>query len=250
MARTSRQSRVPPEASPESAAARVRRQLEEDINNGVYLPGDPLDDTALISRFGVSRTPVRDAILQLAERGLVTILPRSGTYVARMSMQELLSMLEVLAELEASCAKLAAKRMTFGDRQALAQLHEEARACTDAGDVHAYAQYNASLHGSIYAGCLNVYLAEQIKQIRRRTQIYRRNIFQQPGRIDISYAEHGRIVEAIFNGRSEEAYGAMHDHLTNSAKDFLALLSRAPASLIETQELANPPFAVPALGRR
>jgi DNA-binding GntR family transcriptional regulator len=241
---------LPPiSATPESAAARVRRQLEQDINNAVYLPGDALDDRELMERFKVSRTPVRDAILQLAEHGLVTIVPRSGTYVARMSIQELLAMLEVLAELEASCAKLAARRMTLEDRETLVAMHVRARDVTEKKEVSDYTQYNAGLHGLIYAGCLNTYLAEQIRYIRRRTQIYRRNVFQEPRRMDVSYADHDRIVNAIVNGRSDDAYTAMHAHISNSGKDLLELLGRTPARLFESQELANPPFARPKVSR-
>ncbi|HJV54024.1 MAG TPA: GntR family transcriptional regulator [Noviherbaspirillum sp.] len=219
----------------ESAAEIVRRALETEINNGIRAPGEPLDEAELMERFGVSRTPVRTAILQLASHGLITIVPRSGTYVARMSAQDLLSMLEVLAEMEAACAKLAARRMTPEDRQKLKALHDAARQVAEAEDAAAYDQYNQDLHGVIYAACLNAYLADQILSIRRRTKVYRRTVFQEPGRIRTSYAEHGRIVDAIVAGNAAAAHEHMLAHISGSSQDFLELLARIPGEFAPDQ---------------
>ncbi len=212
----------------ESAVEKVRFALEEEIISGVRPPGEPLDETELMERFKVSRTPVRTAILQLASHGLITIVPRSGTYVARMSAQDLLSMLEVLAEMEAACAKLATRRMSVADRQKLKALHVEAEAIAMNEDAAAYDRYNASLHGLIYAGSLNSYLTDLILSIRRRTKVYRRSVFQEPGRIRTSYMDHGRIVEAIVAGNAEDAHRYMLEHISGSSKDFLELLARIP----------------------
>ncbi|RJF96215.1 GntR family transcriptional regulator [Noviherbaspirillum saxi] len=226
----------------ESAVERVRRELEYEINNGIRPPGEPLDETELMERFKVSRTPVRTAILQLASHGLIAIIPRSGTYVARMSPQELLSMLEVLAEMEAASAKLATRRMRTEDRQKLKALHAEAEAIAVSEDSAAYERYNAEWHGMIYAASLNAYLTEQILSIRRRTKVYRRSVFQEQGRIKTSYSDHGKIVEAILAGNAEEAYRHMHEHISGSSKDFLELLARIPGLMADDQ--ATPKRAV------
>ena len=111
-----------------SASELVRRQLERDISSGVLLPGDALDEDALAKRFGVSRTPVREALLQLSVRGLVLIAPRAGTYVSRLSIPELLGLSELLAELEGACAKLATRRLTPEEAHELRRVHEESLA--------------------------------------------------------------------------------------------------------------------------
>ena len=214
----------------QSAVTRVRDVLEEEIHSGLRQPGEPLDENELMTRFAVSRTPVRSAILQLASHGLITILPRSGTYVARMSAHDLLSMLEVQAELEAACAKFATRRMTPVDRQTLKALHEQARAAAVAEDHEAYDDYNAQWHGMLYASCLNPYLRDQILSIRRRTKVYRRSVFEEPGRIKVSYADHQKIMDAITAGDAEAASRAMLDHIAGSSKDFLELLARIPGT--------------------
>ncbi len=212
----------------ESAVEKVRRQLEMEISNGMRAPGEPLDETELMTRFNVSRTPVRTAILQLASHGLITVVPRSGTYVARMSPQVLLSMLEVLAEMEAACAKFAARRMTIEDRQSLKALYAEMEAAAIAEDAAAYELYNQKVHGLIYASSLNPYLTERILSIRRRTKVYRRTVFQEPGRIKTSHAEHGNIIDAIVAGYADAAHRHMLAHISGSSNDFLELLARLP----------------------
>ncbi|MGJ7915812.1 GntR family transcriptional regulator [Massilia sp. LXY-6] len=212
----------------EGAAQRVRRELEIEISNGTRLPGEPLDESELMDRFQVSRTPVRTAILQLASLGLITIVPRSGTYVSRVSPQELLSMLEVLAEMEAACVKLATRRITTAQREALTLLHANARALAEAEDVGGYERYNQELHALIYAASLNTYLTDQILTLRRRTKIYRSTVFQEPGRIRTSYEQHGQVVAAITAGKAEEAARYMLTHIGSSSQDFLELLSRIP----------------------
>lgn len=220
----------------ESAVERVRTVLEEEIDNGVRAPGEPLDESELMARFKVSRTPVRTAILQLASHGLITIAPRSGTYVARMSAQELLSMLEVLAEMEAAAAQLATRRMTTEDRVKLKKLHEDARVIVEKEDNDAYDKYNAEWHGLIYAASLNSYLTKQILAIRRRTKVYRRSVFEEPERIQTSYADHSKICHAIISGNAEDAHRYMRAHISGSTSDFLQLLSRIPTLTPEEAE--------------
>jgi DNA-binding GntR family transcriptional regulator len=88
----------------------VRDQLEDDIVNGRMQPGEQVQIEALMARFGVSRTPVREALQQLEISGLVAVQPKRGTFVAKVGIAELIQMFEVMAELEALCARLAARR--------------------------------------------------------------------------------------------------------------------------------------------
>ncbi|HBN49026.1 MAG TPA: GntR family transcriptional regulator, partial [Thalassospira sp.] len=95
------------------------QKLERDIVTGVLKPGDKLDERSLSERFGVSRTPVREALQTLAGSGLVATMPRRGTIVASITVADLIEMFEVMAELEAMCARLAARRMARADIEKL-----------------------------------------------------------------------------------------------------------------------------------
>ena len=96
--------------TPPRAAPRLRDVIEEEITQGVFRPGDRLDELALARRYRVSRTPVREALLQLGASGLVVSRPRRGTIVAAHSAEEVVEMFEVMAELEGMAGRLAARR--------------------------------------------------------------------------------------------------------------------------------------------
>src|SRR5262249_46381935 len=100
-------------------AGRVREMIEEGIVTGRYPPGMRLDETGLAERFEVSRTPLREALFQLASEGLVEMTPRRGTVVAEITPHRMVEMFEVMAELEAMCGRLAARRMSSSEQERL-----------------------------------------------------------------------------------------------------------------------------------
>src|SRR6266496_92169 len=90
----------------------LREAIEDKIATGAFPPGMRLDETELTQKFGVSRTPLREALIQLSSMGIVSIRPRRGAVVADVTPQRLLEMFEVMGELEVMCARLAARRMS------------------------------------------------------------------------------------------------------------------------------------------
>ena len=209
-------------------ADRLRCQLEEEIATGKLPGGTRLDETGLARRFGVSRTPVREALSSLASAGLVETRPRQGAIVAGLSLSDLIQMFEVMAELEALCTRLAARRMTESERQ---QLEQTLHACFEAADPtrpNDYYEANLAFHEAIYAGSHNTYLAEQTRQLRNRLQPYRRTQLTGPGRIETSCREHAEIVEAIRQADAISAEGAMRRHVTIQADTFAELAARLP----------------------
>jgi DNA-binding GntR family transcriptional regulator len=223
----------------------VREVLTSDIHDGRLLPGDALDEMAICERFKVSRTPVREALLQLSAQGLVKIVPRSGIYVARLSLPELFAMYELLAELESVCAKLAARRMTGPEVAELRAAHEAAAICRDAKDPEAYAIANSRFHQVIYDGCHNPFLKAQIEFIRKRTQVYRQNLFARTARIAVSHDDHGRVLDAIEAGDAEAAARHMLDHIGVGGRDFAEFLAASPPELF-----APAPYGTVAAGTR
>ena len=209
-------------------ADRLRCQLEEEIATGKLPGGTRLDETGLARRFGVSRTPVREALSSLASAGLVETRPRQGAIVAGLSLSDLIQMFEVMAELEALCTRLAARRMTESERQ---QLEQTLHTCFEAADPtrpNDYYEANLAFHEAIYAGSHNPYLADQTRQLRNRLQPYRRTQLTGPGRIETSCREHAEIVEAIRQADAITAEGAMRRHVTIQADTFAELAARLP----------------------
>ncbi len=223
-----------------SATQLVRQRLERDISDGTLLPGDPLDEDSLSARFEVSRTPVREALIHLSVRGLVSIIPRVGIHVARLSIPELMSLLELLAELEGACAKLATRRMTADIRLELQRVHDLSANYEATSDAQAYGRSNAEFHELIYAACRNPALADEIAHIRRRTQAYRQSAFQSAARIRQSREEHGRILEAILAGDAMGADQLMVAHIAIGGRDFTDFISTVPQALLAADVEAYP----------
>lgn len=192
----------------------VRLALEDDIRQGRLRPGDALDVKAVAERFGISRTPAKEALLQLAAAGLMNFSPRRGAVVTRLEPREIFGMLEVLAVLEAEAARLSARRMSNEQRRALDAVQAEAEQAAERDDIAAYTALNLRLHELIYQGCDNAYLAGQIVRIRERLAAYRPVSFERPGRLKASHREHGAIVRAIVRGDEPEAHRAMTEHIT------------------------------------
>jgi DNA-binding GntR family transcriptional regulator len=105
----------------------IRLRIESAIASGELLPGDAIDDVALAGHYKVSRTPVREALIQLQAQGILSSTPRGGSMVAKMNLQQLLSLWELLAELEGIAVRLACERMTNEDTQALMKLHRSSK---------------------------------------------------------------------------------------------------------------------------
>lgn len=192
----------------------VRLALEGDIHAGRLCPGDPLDVKAVAERFAISRTPAKEALLQLAAAGLVNFEPRRGAVVRRLDPKEIFGMLEVLAVLESEAARLCARRMDRAHRDELAQIQCQAAAAVENDDALAYTAINLDLHDRIYQGCDNTYLASQIVQLRERLANYRPVSFERPGRMRASHKEHAKIVTAIVHGDEGDAHRAMMEHIT------------------------------------
>lgn len=194
-------------------------------------PGSALDEAALCRRFGVSRTPVREALLRLAAQGYVKIRPRAGIYVTELAPQELLAMVEVLAELESMCARLCARRMDARQKDALQQVHADAHAAAECADVDAYEQANADFHAALHAGCRNAYLVDQLATLRLRTAPYRRYRFQDPARLKRSWREHDALVDALLAGDEDRAEQCAQAHITAGGREFADVVAVMPITL-------------------
>ncbi|PJK30343.1 GntR family transcriptional regulator [Minwuia thermotolerans] len=191
----------------------LTQKLAEDILDGRLKPGAKLDEQGLADRFGVSRTPVREAIGQLVAMGMLEKRPHVGAVVRQVTAERLSQMFEVMAELEAACARLAAERMTAAELGELLALHEETRIAVENGDHEAYEVLNRRFHNAIYSGTHNDMLVDTTLEARRRVAPYRRAQFSVAGRVAASYDEHGDVVAGIRRRDGERAYQAMRAHI-------------------------------------
>jgi DNA-binding GntR family transcriptional regulator len=206
-------------------SAKIRDSLEQRIVEGELSNGKRLDETELSGFYGVSRTPVREALQRLAESGLAEHLPRRGTFVRSPSLSQLVEMFEVMAELECMAIRLAARRATSNDIDALEKDNETCRAAVAANDTKKYYEINARLHGRIYQMSGNSFLANEARRLHGRLRPFRRLQLRVRGRMEESMAEHDIILAALRDGDADRAMETMKKHITIVGVRFNDLVS-------------------------
>lgn len=190
------------------------RAIADAVVSGQLTPGERLDELSLAERFKVSRTPIREALSQLAAMGLVDRRPNRGAIVALVGQEQLASMFEAMAELEAICARFAARRMTSQERYVLEQGHQASARLVHQGLEAEYEAYNTEFHTRLYIGAHNAHIYELVTQTRSRIAPFRRAQFRLKGRLGKSWQEHDDIVTAIMRGNETQAGDAALRHVT------------------------------------
>ena len=213
----------------EKQAAKISKSLELEILTGKLTPGEKLDEVKLAKRFDVSRTPIREAIAELAAGGLVETQPWRSAIVATFSIQQIFDMYEVLAVLEGLCAGLAARRMSDDERATLKILHTKMAKLVDNNDWTQYYLMDLKFHQLIYAGSHNSFLGEEALSIRNRMMPYRHFYMEPPNQVAIPYQEHSHIIEAILDRDTVAAETSFKEHSSIRAdgiSDFISALNR------------------------
>ena len=202
-------------------------EIEAMIIDGALRPGERLDETVLAKKFGVSRTPVREAIRVLTAIGLVQNSGRQGAEVAQISISMLIEMFELMAVLEGMCAQLAARRATDDERSSMFATHKKLEETLDRGNHKDFYSVNLKFHDQLYQASHTQYLSGETLRLRRRLSPYRMRVTYQPGRMRATLGEHLEILQAVEKGDSEGAMKAARSHmrlLGNQLEDFIASL--------------------------
>lgn len=192
-------------------------KLRDDIENGIltgdFAPGARLDETQLAERFGVSRTPIREALMQLSAIGLIEFRPRRGALVADHGPKYVFEMFEVMAELEGMAGASAARRHTPEDKTLLLNAHLRCQEAAANEDTDAYYYENEAFHHVIYAASQNSFLSEQCAFLHRRLRPYRRLQLRVHNRMKASFDEHKQIIEKILAGDAPAARELLLAHV-------------------------------------
>jgi DNA-binding GntR family transcriptional regulator len=203
----------------------LKDEIENEIIAGRFAPGERLDEVSLAERFGVSRTPIREALHALAASGLLEVRPHRGTIVAELSPDRLFEMFEIMGEMEAMCARRAARRMTETEHRELDAAHAACGVAAQKEDSDQYYYENERFHFCIYEGSHNSFLADQCKSLHRRLQPYRRLQLRVRNRMATSYREHGEIAAAIKAGKGDEAAELIRHHVVVQGERFADLVT-------------------------
>lgn len=203
-----------------SQAFRLKQSIEDAVIAGEFLPGDRLDEASLAERFGVSRTPIREALLQLGAEGFIDVRPRRGAIVSVPSPTRLFEMFETMAEIESACGRLAARRLTPDNDAAMETAHRACEIAAREGDSEQYYADNRNFHEAIYRASRNSFLADQAFALHKRLSAYRRIQLRARNRLLQSLQEHAGILEAIRAGDEQLAATRLHDHVLVQGERF------------------------------
>ena len=185
----------------------------EAIDIGQYRPGDRLVESELADRFGVSRTPIREALQRLETQGLLTRDGRS-LIVASLDHTQMAELYVVRGELEGLAARLAARHATPEEVGVLRDMLERDKAHLD--DPSAMARANRRFHKQIHLASHNRFLVQQLDLVHRSMALLATTSIAVKGRPQDTLAEHATIVSAIERGDGDAAYAALRDHISKA----------------------------------
>lgn len=222
--------------------ARIRKAdaivatIEARILNGDYRPGTCLDERSLADEFGVSRTPVREALLRLIANGLTSENGRGSAVVRQPTVSAVLDAFLVVSELEGLAARQAARRITPAQLQELEAANAACHRAAEAGDVDGFNAANMRFHDLIITAAQNQLLASQLKSARVFTFPYRHFVTRFPGYMRGSVDEHAAICTAIRQGEAETAHRRMQTHVNLQGEQITDLVRQ-----IELEAAKAPP---------
>ncbi|WP_161988392.1 GntR family transcriptional regulator [Elioraea sp. Yellowstone] len=198
-----------PAASLRERALGIVRKRILDLH---YPPGSLLSENQLAEELGISRTPVREALRELATSGLVRILPQRGVEVSEPSVQDIVEVYQLREQLEGFAARVTAEHLTQADAQILTADHADALSHFAAGRLQEAYEFSVRLHARIIALTRNSRLVKFMDQLA--DQVHRFGLMTlRHGRAASALAEHGRIIDAILARDGATAETLMRDHL-------------------------------------
>ena len=206
-------------------ADQIANALEQLVFAGEFEDGERLDELKLAEQFSVSRTPVREALQVLVSSGMAEQIPRRGVFIRQPSPIELMEMFETMAEIEASCGRLAAKRIKDADLGALADANNRCQEAVNGADYESYYSENEVFHQIIYRGAANSFLEKQALRLQKRLKDYRRVQLKFRGRMVQSMSEHSQILNALENGDAEQAATVLRRHIAVQGEKFHQLIA-------------------------
>ena len=213
----------------------VRSALEKDIFSGKLAPATPLDEDALARQFSVSRTPVREALLQLIEAGLVEKPSRQRAVVAPLDVRRLIQMFETLSELEAICARFAARRITRQEIDGLTAIQALSDAALLAGDSDEFGRQGIRFHVAIWRATHNDVLFDTTRNLAIRLNPYRMFQLRSKGREEANHEDHKLLLSLISLGKADEVYGLMRAHVTVQGDVLAEYISSAPKPVLQAE---------------
>ena len=202
-------SRIAPIALYQEVAERLRQRIFAHE----LPPGTWVDEQALAEQYGISRTPLREALKVLASEGLVTLKPRRGCYVTEISERDLDEVFSIMSMLEGECARLSATKATEGDFVRLRGIHADLEKAAEKGNIDRFFEANQAFHRSIQEFADNRWLLQVIEDLRKVIKLSRHHSLYSEGRLEQALAEHRALLDALIARDASAAEALMRAHI-------------------------------------
>ena len=199
--------------TPKPLYVEVAELIRQRIYSRELEPGSWIDEMKMAEAFGISRTPLREALKVLAAEGLVTMKVRRGAYVTEVSEKDLRDVYHLLSLLESDAAATVAEQATAAQLEQLQLLHQELEAAV--ADADQFFRVNEAFHMQLLALCDNRFLSQVVTDLRKVMKLNRHQSLFKRGRIEDSLQEHAAIVQALAQRNPATARQAMHTHFAN-----------------------------------
>jgi DNA-binding GntR family transcriptional regulator len=191
----------------------VADQLREKIFTHELPPGSWINEKELTEQFGISRTPLREALKVLASEGLITMKLRRGAYVTEVDNDEISQIFKVIALLEGNACKLVAQHATDKDLESLDAIHLKLEKAAADRDIEKFFDLNQEFHDKIQEIGGNRWMRKVITDLRQVLKLQRKNSLTKLGRLEQSLQEHRQILSALISRKGDLAQELMINHL-------------------------------------
>lgn len=202
-----------------SLTSMIFEKIREDILIGKYTSGEKIVEAKLAEEFGVSRTPVREALKQLELDGLVDNIPNRGVIVKGISNQDIEDIYTIRIAIEGIAVKWAIERMNESDLQKLKEIFELMEFYTFKNDLDKIAELNTKFHETIYNSTKSRYMEHVLKDFQYFMKTTRYKSLRSPGRMESTLEEHREVLEAFINKDIDRAVKAILKHVNNSREN-------------------------------
>jgi DNA-binding GntR family transcriptional regulator len=204
----------------------VAERLRQRIFAHELPPGTWVDEQALAADYGISRTPLREALKVLASEGLVTLKPRRGCYVTEISERDLDEIFTVMALLEGQCAADTARKASETDLIHLRSVHDELERAADTNDIDGFFEANQAFHQEVQHIADNRWLTQAITDLRKVIKLSRHHSLFSDGRLKQSLAEHRAILDALAHRDVARSEQLMREHISSGRQALAKVAAR------------------------
>ena len=201
---------------------KVYRILKAEIIEGSLKPGTKLLENNIAKQLGISRTPIREALRELAAEGFVKMNPNQGVVVSNASVEDVQEVLQIRGVLEGLAARLATKMINEEEIKELEKYQKQMEYYTNKDDVLAFSEMDTEFHELILNICGNNRLIQIRKNLSDQAHRYQIRSLSVPGRLKYSLKEHQEVVEALKRKDAEQADRLSQKHIENVLANILA----------------------------